>query len=106
MYRSRQRPRRSARFPLLGERLEGRQLLSAGGEMVSPLLLHPAAYPAIHPNTPVMPFATPSKKASFLDPTAQIKNGLSVVISYQSYIAPYVTLDARGGGAIKIGAGS
>jgi carbonic anhydrase/acetyltransferase-like protein (isoleucine patch superfamily) len=74
--------------------------------MTSPLLLHPAAFPAIHPNTPVMPFATPTKKASYLDPTVHIKNGHAVVISYQSYIAPYVTLDARHRGAIKIGAGS
>ncbi len=74
--------------------------------MVSRWQKNPTAYPAIRPNTPVMPFTTPTKKASFIDPTVQIENGNSVVISYQSYIAPYATLDARGGGAIKIGDGS
>jgi carbonic anhydrase/acetyltransferase-like protein (isoleucine patch superfamily) len=71
--------------------------------MVSALELNPVALQAVHPNTPVMAFATPTKKASFIDPTVTIQNGNSVVISFQSYIAPYATLDARGGGAIKIG---
>jgi carbonic anhydrase/acetyltransferase-like protein (isoleucine patch superfamily) len=52
-----------------------------------------------------MPFAVPSKKATFIDPSVAIKGGQTVVISYQSYIAPYVTLDGTGG-AIKIGDGS
>ncbi len=75
-------------------------------KMVSALELNPKALPATHPNTPVMPFTTPTKKASFIDPTVTIRNGNSVVISFQSYVAPYATLDARGGGAIKIGDGS
>jgi carbonic anhydrase/acetyltransferase-like protein (isoleucine patch superfamily) len=66
------------------------------------LQVFPAAYPANHPNRPIMPFATPSKKATFIDPSVLIKNGNTVVISYQSYIAPYATLNATGG-AIKIG---
>ncbi len=74
--------------------------------MVSALELNPVALPARHPNTPVMPFATPTKKASFIDPSVAIKNGNSVVISFQSYIAPYATLDGRGHAAIKIGDGS
>ena len=65
-------------------------------KMISPLELNPKALPATHPNTPVMPFTTPTKKASFIDPTVTIRNGTSVVISYQSYVAPYATLDARG----------
>jgi carbonic anhydrase/acetyltransferase-like protein (isoleucine patch superfamily) len=73
--------------------------------MISALQQNPVAFQAIHPNTPVMPFATPTKKASFIDPTVQIKNGSSVVVSFQSYIAPYATLNGRGG-AIKIGDGS
>jgi len=92
------------RYPVAGEDLEGRQLLSAGA-MVSTLQVHPAAYPAIHPNTPVLPFATPSKKATFIDSSVKIEGGSSVVISYQSYIAPYATLNGTGG-AIKIGTGS
>jgi carbonic anhydrase/acetyltransferase-like protein (isoleucine patch superfamily) len=105
MNRKRRAGRRSARFPLRLEGLEQRRLLS-GGRGYSLLEVQPAAYPAIHPNRPVMPFATPSKKASFLDPSVAIRNGQSVVVSYQSYIAPYVTLDASGGGAIKLGDGS
>jgi carbonic anhydrase/acetyltransferase-like protein (isoleucine patch superfamily) len=53
-----------------------------------------------------MPCATPTKKASFIDPSVTIKNGSTTVISFQSYVAPYVTLDSRGHAAIKIGAGS
>ncbi len=77
-------------------------MLSAGSG-ISALELNPVAYPARHPNTPVMPFATPTNKASFIDPTVAIRNGNSTVISYQSYIAPYVTLDSSGHSAIKIG---
>jgi carbonic anhydrase/acetyltransferase-like protein (isoleucine patch superfamily) len=99
------RHRRSVSYSLSGEHLEDRRLMSAG-KMVSALELNPVALPARHPNTPVMPFATPTKKASFIDPTVTIRNGNAVVISFQSYIAPYATLDAQGGGAIKIGDGS
>jgi carbonic anhydrase/acetyltransferase-like protein (isoleucine patch superfamily) len=80
-------------------------LLSASN-LVSSLQLNPVAQPARHPNTPVMPFATPTKKASFIDPSVTIRNGNAVLMSFQSYVAPYATLDARGGGAIKIGIGS
>ena len=54
------------------------------------------------PNLPIMPYATPAKKASFIDPTVAIKNGNSVVIGYQNFIGPYATLDGNGG-VIKIG---
>ncbi len=93
------------RYHHSGERLEDRRLMSVS-KMVSALELDPVALPAVHPNTPVMPFATPTKKASFIDPTVTIENGNSVVISFQSYVAPYATLDGRNGGAIKIGDGS
>jgi hypothetical protein len=52
-----------------------------------------------------MPFATPAKKASFIDPTVSINNGNSIVLGFQEFIGPFVTLDGRGG-AIKIGNGS
>jgi carbonic anhydrase/acetyltransferase-like protein (isoleucine patch superfamily) len=52
-----------------------------------------------------MPYGTPSKKASFIDPKANIENGNSVIIGYQCFIGPYAQLDGRGG-AIKIGNGS
>ena len=69
--------------------------------MLSPLLANPIGYQAVRPNTPVMPFSTPSKKATFIDPKVQIENGNSVILGYQSFIGPYVELDGRGG-AVKI----
>src|SRR6185312_15447595 len=94
--------RRPTRYHLSGEGLEDRRLLSAA-RLISALELNPVALPARHPNTPVLPFATPTPEASFIDPTVAITNGNSTVISFQSYVAPYATLDARGHAAIKIG---
>jgi carbonic anhydrase/acetyltransferase-like protein (isoleucine patch superfamily) len=102
MNRTGQGRRRSSRCHLAGEGLEDRRLLSAGSG-ISALELNPVAFPARHPNTPVMPFATPTNKASFIDTTVAIRNGNSTVVSYQSYVAPYVTLDSSGHSAIKIG---
>jgi carbonic anhydrase/acetyltransferase-like protein (isoleucine patch superfamily) len=96
--------RRSIRFMCAVERLDDRRLLSAGS-MLSPLLLNPIGYQAVRPNTPVMPFSTPSKKATFIDPTVHVENGNSVILGYQSFIGPYAELDGRGG-AIKIANGS
>ena len=73
---------------------------AAGG--LSPLLTNPVGYRAVAPNLPIMPFVTPSKKASFIDPTVKIQGGDTVVIGYQNFIGPYAELDGRGG-AIKIG---
>jgi len=104
MSRNRQVRRRYFGFSCSVERLDVRWLLS-DTSIVSPLLIKPIGYLAIRPNTPVMPFATPSKKASFIDPTVTIKGGGSIVMGYQDFIGPYVTLDGRGG-AIKVGNGS
>lgn len=100
--------RRSLAYLPGGESLEGRRLLTvlSLSKVISPLEVNPIAQPARHPNTPVMPFATPTTKATFIDPTVTINNGNSVVISYQSYVAPFVKLDGSRGGAIKIGIGS
>src|SRR5271154_4599291 len=97
-------PRRSMRFMCAVERLDDRRLLSAGS-MLSSLLLNPVGYQAVRPNTPVMPFSSPSKKATFVDPTVRIENGNSVILGYQSFIGPYVKLVGRGG-VIKIANGS
>ena len=86
------------------ERLDDRLLLSTSA-IISPLLENPAGYQAVRPNTPVMPFATPAKKASFIDPTVAIDNGDSIVLGFQEFIGPFVTLDGTRG-AIKIGNGS
>jgi carbonic anhydrase/acetyltransferase-like protein (isoleucine patch superfamily) len=104
MNRRRQTKRRPLVVCCSVERLEGRRLLS-GNHLVSPLLGNPIGYLATHPNTPVMPFATPAKKASYIDPSVTIVNPTTVVVGYQSFIGPYATLDGSGG-AIKIGNGS
>jgi carbonic anhydrase/acetyltransferase-like protein (isoleucine patch superfamily) len=83
------------------EALDGRLLPSAPAGL-SPLLTNPVGYQAVAPNRPIMPFATPSKKATFIDPTVTIQNGNSIIIGYQDFIGPYVRLDGRGG-AIKVG---
>lgn len=57
------------------------------------------------PNTPVAPFASPLATASFVDPTARVRNGEHAYIGQRSFVAPYATLDA-GSGFIKVGSGS
>jgi carbonic anhydrase/acetyltransferase-like protein (isoleucine patch superfamily) len=104
--------RRSVRFQPWNEALEGRQLLSGGSwppyvsraELYS-LLHDPVGYPAVRPNTPVLPFGAPSKLATYIDPAAHIINGYAAIIGASSFIAPYSTLDAHGG-IIKIGSGT
>ncbi len=93
--------RRSVRGMFSVENLDERALLSSV-PAISPLLLNPQGFQAVRPNLPVMPFATPSKKASFIDPTVSIANGNSVIVGFQDFIGPYAELDGRGG-AIKIG---
>jgi carbonic anhydrase/acetyltransferase-like protein (isoleucine patch superfamily) len=96
--------RRSVELPCAVEGLTARVLPSAGN-MISLLLTNPVGYQAVAPNLPIMPFVTPSKKATFIDPTVTVRDGHTVVIGYQNFIGPYASLDGRGG-AIKIGNGS
>jgi len=49
-----------------------------------------------------MPYGTPSKVATFIDPAAQINNGYAVIVGGPDFIAPYASLNAHGG-IIKIG---
>jgi carbonic anhydrase/acetyltransferase-like protein (isoleucine patch superfamily) len=104
MNRKKPAQRRSVNLSCSVEGL-GPRVLPSSGNMISPLLFNPVGYQAIHPNLPIMPFVTPSKKATFIDPTVKVQNGASVVIGYQNFIGPYARLDGRGG-AIKIGNGS
>ena len=113
MERSGRNKWRSVRFLPWGEGLEGRQLLSGSwppyishAELKALLHGNPTGNPAVRPNTPVLPFGTPSASApTWIDPTARIVNGYAVIVSSSSFIAPYSTLDAHGG-IIKIGFGS
>jgi carbonic anhydrase/acetyltransferase-like protein (isoleucine patch superfamily) len=66
------------------------------------MLVKPVGYQAIRPNLPVMPFATPSNNASFVDPTVSISNADTAILGYQDFIGPYALLDGRDG-AIKVG---
>lgn len=69
-------------------------------------LLHdPVGYPTVRPNTPVLPYGTAAKLATFIDPTANINNGYAVIVGGPSFIAPYAGLNAHGG-IIKIGSGT
>ena len=101
MKRKRIPTRPTFRLPCAVERLDARVLLS-GIPAHSPLQVKPLAYSAVSPNRPVMPFATPSKKATYIDPTVSVQNGTSVVLGFQNFIGPYASLNG-GGGAIKIG---
>ncbi len=101
MKETRRTRRRSLRTTIEVECLESRVVQSTR-PAISPLLVDPAGYQAVHPNLPVMPFATPSKKASFVDPTVNVENGNTVVLGFQDFVGPYAVLDGRGG-AIKIG---
>jgi carbonic anhydrase/acetyltransferase-like protein (isoleucine patch superfamily) len=101
--------RRSVQFVPAKDALEDRRLLSAGNwppylskaQLVA--LLHaPLSNPAVRPNTPVMPYGSPSKAATFIDPSVRINNGYAVFVSSPGFIGPYATLNAHGG-AIKIG---
>jgi carbonic anhydrase/acetyltransferase-like protein (isoleucine patch superfamily) len=92
-----------------GEGLEARQLLNGStwptyisrAELRS-LLNDPPGQPAVRPNTPVLPYGTPAKSATFIDPSVGIVNGYAVIISNNSFIGPYATLNAQAG-IVKIG---
>src|SRR4051812_11167441 len=112
MDRSRGMSRRSVRFLPWHDSLESKLLLSGSTwppyisrAELRALLNDPKGYPAVRPNTPVLPYGAPSKLAAYVDPTAHIINGYAVIISSPSLIAPYSTLDAHGG-IIKIGSGT
>jgi carbonic anhydrase/acetyltransferase-like protein (isoleucine patch superfamily) len=109
MGRSRQNARSKVRYLAWAEGLESRRLLSQGTwppyiskSELKALLNDPTGTPAVRPNTPVLPFGSPAKRATYIDPTAHIINGYAVIISTPDFIAPYATLDAHGG-IIKIG---
>src|SRR3954453_62513 len=95
--------RRSKAFRPSGEPMERRQLLSTLGNSALFQIFHnPKGFAASRPDTPVLPYAARSTKATFIDPSALIVNGNHVVVGGRSYIAPYVQLNATSG-FIKIG---
>lgn len=90
MDRSRGKARRSVRLPLGNETLEPRELLSNGGwppyistAQLYNLLNNPPGYPAVRPNTPVLPYGVASKLATYVDPSAHVINGYAVIIGAQ-----------------------
>jgi carbonic anhydrase/acetyltransferase-like protein (isoleucine patch superfamily) len=69
-------------------------------------LLHdPVGYPAVRPNTPVLPYGFTAAGATYIDPSACVTNGYAVIIGAGSFIGPYSKLDAAEG-VVKIGAGT
>src|SRR6185312_804260 len=87
--------RRGNGFQPLAEPMEGRLLFSTG-------VKNPLGFQAQRPNTPVLPFAAATKTATFIDTTARILHGAHVIVGTQTYIAPFVGLNASTG-FIRIG---
>src|SRR5512135_1249398 len=92
------RPRSKA-FQPFGEPVEGRLLLSTiagGGQSLTLRQIYhqPLGFAAARPNTPVLPFAAVSSKATFIDPSVRITNGEHVIVGGKTYIAPFATLNA------------
>ncbi len=89
--------------------MEGRLLLSTVPTVDTAVphkpYLHPFSVALNNPNTPIAPFQTPSKLATFVDPTTKIIHGAHVLSGFKNYIGPYVLLNAKTG-FIKIGSGS
>ena len=100
--------RRPRLYQPSAERFEGRFLLAAdlGMPGVAAVLTANGGFPAVRPNTPVAPYGAQANVASFIDPTVRITHGKHVVLGNTNYIAPFVVLDARAPGFIKIGNGS
>jgi carbonic anhydrase/acetyltransferase-like protein (isoleucine patch superfamily) len=83
--------------------MEGRFLLSTIPSLTPRQLAHdPPGFPAVRPNTPVLPYGRANRQATFIDTTAHILNGGHVYIGYQTYVGPYANLNATSG-FIKIG---
>jgi len=100
--------RRPRQYQPLAEPCERRLLMAAdlGQPSVAAVLTAGGGFPAARPNTPVLPYGAQSNVASFIDPTVRITHGKHVVLGNNNYIAPFVTLDARSPGFIKVGNGS
>lgn len=109
MDRSKTGRRASLRFRPTCDRMEERALLShivaASNPAVVAILRNPAGYPAVRPNTPVLPFGSSLSTATFIDPSTRILNGQHVVLGSKTYVGPYVFLNANAG-YIKIGSGA
>ena len=81
--------------------MEPRVVLSASPHVLGgPFNYHP-----IRPNTPVLPYGAAANIATYIDTTAQIRSGKTIVVNAKTYIAPYARLDGTGG-YIKIGQNS
>ncbi len=105
----RDRRRERAARPTL-ERCEVRLLLSTiPAPRATPAAVRPLSVPGFHhplrPNLPVLPYAAPYASATFIDPSVRVLDGSRASIGIQTYIAPYATLDARGG-FLKVGSRS
>jgi carbonic anhydrase/acetyltransferase-like protein (isoleucine patch superfamily) len=100
------------------ESLERRELLStvrltaeashlAGLRRVDAAVVAAArSHPSVAANRPVEDAADGPSEATFIDPTAVIRDARATTFGTQDYVAPFATLSASGGATISIGNGS
>ncbi len=88
--------------PIL-ESLERRETPTTVGPLSA--LQNPPGYPPVRPNTPVLPYGAGTGAPTFIDTSARLENPQNIIISWLVYVAPFATVDARGG-IVKIGVGS
>ena len=91
--------RRARDYRPSNESLETRTVMSLTPpyvEFLHNVLFKSLGSQAERPNTPVAPFAATSK-ATFFDPTDSITAGSRIVLGSGDYVAPFVSLDGRGG---------
>ena len=96
----------SRQFRPIAEAMERRVVLSAATvQQVARALRQPPAVLPVRANTPVLPLQSPAATATFIDPSVQIIKANHIALGQKDYVAPYVSLDARGG-FIKVGSSS
>ena len=96
----------SRQFRPVAEAMETRVVMSvATAREVARVLRQPPANLPVRPNTPVLPLESPASRATFIDPSVQIIKAKHIALGQKDYIAPYVSLDSRGG-FIKVGSSS
>jgi carbonic anhydrase/acetyltransferase-like protein (isoleucine patch superfamily) len=96
------RPVRRALEPR-AEPCEDRILLNAA-RVARPLLVPGYLHP-VRSNAPVLPFESAPVRATFLDPTVQVRDGLRVSVGRSTYVAPYAVLNGTDG-FVTVGNGS
>jgi len=82
------------------ERMEARLVMSGNYSVpaeVRAILNSSIGGTPVRPNTPVLPLESAFATATFVDPTVKVIQGGRTAIGQRDFVAPGVTLDARGG---------